>query len=254
MGWSVVLRDCRADTMTRHSCLTGTIPALDIHTIMKTSPFVLAALTASLFLTSCADVYVSHTDVASGATDPKAIYIRPFDVSQAKFEGHHGASSAERDIRKSLAPADFAVALREELEKIAPAMIIKDDEVPPPSGWLVQGYFEEVHAGSPSERATIGHFGPGRSTIRIHVRILDLEHGVAVAGGKSSSVLEKHGRVLYEFDVAGGSGLTGRWGSFHAPGSGCAAPFDYRNAAERIGYALTVDPYRYGVRTSTNGR
>ena len=56
--------------------------------------------------------------------------------------------------------------------------------------------------------------------------------------------------VIYEFDVAGGSRLTGKFGSITAPGLGYAVTFDYRNAAERIYEALTPDANRYGLRSS----
>ena len=50
--------------------------------------------------------------------------------------------------------------------------------------------------------------------------------------------------------LRGGSHGEG-WGSIYAPGEGYAAPFDYKNAAERVLMALSVDPMRTGVRTSS---
>jgi hypothetical protein len=219
---------------------------------MKTRPL---AFAAALLLASCADVYVKQTEIATGATNPSAIYIRPFDVSQARFAGHHGDTPGEKAIRRSLAPAELAEALKEEFEKMAPSIVLKDDEVPPrQGGWLVEGYFDLVHAGSPAERALAGEAGFGRSTVRIHVRIIDLEHKSAHGAksvAKQTDTLAKSGNVIYEFDVAGGSGFTGVLGSLHAPGLGYATPFDYRNAAERIVQAITPDPHQYGSRTST---
>src|SRR2546425_7830509 len=136
---------------------------------MNTRPF---AIAAALLLASCAGAYVRHTNVATGATSPRAIYIRPFDVSQARFAGHHGDTPGEKPIRRSLAPPEFAQALKEELEKIAPSVVLKDDEVPPAgAGWLVTGYFDLVHAGSPALRALPFPHALGRSTIRVHVQI-----------------------------------------------------------------------------------
>src|SRR6478736_2242097 len=82
--------------------------------------YTLPALLAALLLTSCAGVHVVDTQVATGATDPDVIYIRPFHVEGAEFTGEHAGGPGERPIRKSLAPAEFAIALQEELEKIAP--------------------------------------------------------------------------------------------------------------------------------------
>jgi hypothetical protein len=60
--------------------------------------------------------------------------------------------------------------------------------------------------------------------------------------------------VIYEFDVAGGSHGTGKFGSVTAPGLGYAPPFDYRNAAERIYEALAPDEFHYGLRDSPSVR
>jgi hypothetical protein len=203
----------------------------------------LLAIGALLFLTSCAGVHVKKTYVASGATNPQAIYIRPFDVTYARVAGRHG-------------DGDERPALKEEMEKIAPAMIINDDEIPK-TGWLVEGEFEVVHAGSPRLRKLVGHLGPGRSHVLIHVRISDMSGTKEMSvesdakGIARADVVEKtRGNVIYEFDLAGGSRLTGPAGSVHAPGLGYATPFDFRNAAERVMMALSPDPHRYGVRTS----
>ena len=96
------------------------------------------ALGGMLLLTSCAGVRVSDTQVASGATNPRNIYIRPFSVEGGQFVGYHRGGIGERPIRQSLAPAEFSQALKEELEKLAPAMVLKDNEAPS-KGWLVEG-------------------------------------------------------------------------------------------------------------------
>lgn len=206
----------------------------------------------ALLVTSCAGVHVSHTSVASGATHPLAIYIRPFDISQAEFTGDH-ANRGERPLRRSLAPAQFAEDLKEEMEKIAPAMVLKEDEVPK-VGWLVEGTFDEVNGGKRALRALSA--GPlGKSTVKIHVRITEAGgHRMAVDGkdakDESETSYAKRGNVLYEFDLEGGSNWTGFHGSIAAPGLGDAAAFDYHNAAERVMMALSTDPHSYGLRTS----
>ena len=212
------------------------------------------ALATAVILTSCAGVRVRHTDVASGAVNPRAIYIRPFTVSE--FRGQHG-TSGERAIRKSIAPAEFASILKQELEKIAPAMVIADDEAPT-NGWIVEGNFDLIHAGSPTVRAaTGGLFGLGGSRVILHVRIIDVGESRVVADAKQTADGEavaaassRSGTVIYEFDLSGGSRGTGKLGSLTAPGLGYAVPFDFRNAAERIYMVLTPDPHRYGVRVS----
>ena len=191
------------------------------------------------------------------ANNPRSIYIRPFDVTYTDFRGRHH-SEGEKPIRRSLIPAEFGEDLKEELEKIAPAMVLKEDEFPR-TGWLVEGDFDVVNAGSPIGRALPGNvMGIGSSQVIIHVRVTDLDaRRVAVVDAKDKdsadvhhAVQTSHGAIVYEFDVKGGSKATGKFGSITAPGLGYAVPFDFRNAAERIYTALTADPHHYGVRSS----
>src|SRR4051812_40465233 len=144
---------------------------------MKFAPLTLA-LGAVLLFSSCAGVHVMDTQTAAVVTGlPKAIYIRPFDVSTADFRGYHAGGRGERPLRQSLAPVEFSEALKEELEKLAPARVLQEDESAP-LGWLVEGTIDKVAAGSPVGRAA----GPpglnpvGRSRIKIHVRVIDLDH------------------------------------------------------------------------------
>jgi hypothetical protein len=136
-------------------------------------------------------------------------------------------------IRKSLLPLQFAADLKEELGKLAPARILENDEVPR-TGWLVEGQFLLVDGGDPVGRFFFGTFGAGRSHLALHVKVTDVE---------------EH-RVIYEFDMAGGSRGQGRHGTLRASGLGDAASFDLRNAAERILLVLSPDPFGYGRRSS----
>lgn len=200
---------------------------------------------------------VTHVDVASGATNPKAIYIRSYIGDDSTFRGHQAHSKGERPIRRSLAPRELSVALKQELEKMAPAKVLEDDEVPT-TGWLVESDIQYVTGGSRMRRSLPGgHLGAGQSRAVIHVRVTDLDGGHVhseakkdVSGPVATTVAGSGGPVIYEFDVEGGSRLTGRLGSIYAPGLGEATRFDFKNAAERVMMALSVDPHRYGVRTS----
>lgn len=213
------------------------------------------ALGSAALLTSCAGVFVSDTQTAAVVTDrPHTIYIEPFSIAGAEYVGHHPGGPGERPIRESLAPAAFSEDLKEELEKLAPARVLRSDEVAV-HGWLVQGSIEKVDAGNP----TVRHFAPlflfppaGRSKIKIHVRVLDLDRVGIAASDKDVDVHSARGHVIYEFDVAGGSRWSSRFGGMEhpAPGAGYADWFDYRNAAERIRTALEVDSHKYGERTS----
>jgi len=209
----------------------------------------LLALSASLLLTGCAGVRVADTQVASGAANPRAIYIRPFEAAAAEYKGHHRGGKGERPIRQSLAGREFAISLKHEMEKMAPAMVIEADEMPE-EGWLVEGSLDVVDGGSRLGRAAVpaDKFGLGRSKILIHVRISQV--GTYVSSDKDASKLGQKGSVIYEFDLAGGSRSSGHHGSIYAPGLGEAEPFDFKNAAERVMMALSTDPHRYGVRTS----
>ncbi|HEV2804421.1 MAG TPA: DUF4410 domain-containing protein [Chthoniobacterales bacterium] len=212
------------------------------------------ALLSSLLLCSCADMYVTHTQVAGstrtttadakdskgvymttscgvGAYEPKAIYIRPFCIDTAVFTGHQTNSDGEMPIRKALTPVEFAGDLKEQLEKIAPARMLKDYETPK-TGWLVEGEFQMVDGGNPAARFFFGHLGAGQSHLMLHVRVTDVDRGV----------------VVYEFDMAGGSNLQGRGGTLRASGLGYARPFDLVNAAERIYLVLSPNAFRYGTR------
>lgn len=213
----------------------------------------LFALCTVLLLSSCAGTKIVHTDIATGATNPKAIYIRPFDVTYTDYIGKHTGGPGERPIRRSLAPAEFAIDLRNELSKMAPALVLKDDEVAH-VGWLVTGDFELVDAGDPNLRGWVG-WGAGRSRVKLHVRVIDLEsrkaRGDAKEADASRELAKGRGNIIYEFDVAGGSNASGSMGSIYAPGLGYSVPFDFKNAAERIRMALTPDPHRFGDRTST---
>ena len=216
------------------------------------------AIAFSILLCSCADMYVTKTDVATcdrggaaidakdfasnrvhmttcgvGAHDPRAIYVRPFCIDGAVFQGDEAASDGEMPIRKALTPVEFAQDLKEELERIAPVRILKDNETAR-LGWLVEGNFTAVDGGSPLGRFFFGNFGVGRSFLALHVKVTDVSKGC----------------VVYEFDMAGGSGYQGKFGTLRASGLGKATHFDLRNAAERIYITLSANPYRYAARSS----
>ncbi len=166
-----------------------------------------------------------------GAANPKAIYIRPFCIDQATFKGDHTNHPGEMPIRKALTPVHFASLLKQQLGKLAPARILEEDETPR-TGWLVEGEFSLVDAGSKAGRFFLGSAGVGRSCMVLRVRVTDVDAG----------------SVVYEFDVAGGSDLQGRHGTIRAGGIGYATPFDMVNAAERIYLALEPNAHRYGER------
>jgi hypothetical protein len=210
----------------------------------------LLALSSSLLFVGCAGVRVADTQVASGAVNPRSIYIRPFDVSSTEYKGLHRGGWGERPIRQSLAGRNFAESLKEELEKLAPARILEDDERAV-EGWVVEGSIDVADNGHGGGRMMIpfDKFGLAQSEVRIHVRIHDVG-GAHVAADKNYGALGKHGGIIYEFDLAGGSRLSGHDGQIYAPGSGDAEPFDFKNAAERVMMALSTDPHRYGIRTS----
>jgi hypothetical protein len=212
--------------------------------------YALPALLSSILLAGCAGVKVADVQVASGAVNPRAIYVRPFDVAATEYKGHHRGGKGEQPIRQSLAGRNFANSLKEELEKMAPAMVIEDDEIPT-VGWVVEGSLDVVDNGCGPARAMVpfSKAGMAQSKVLIHVRIRDLGSNAGYAY-KDSGKLGQKGDVIYEFDLSGGSRLSGPHGSIYAPGLGDAEPFDFKNAAERVLIALSTDPHRLGVRTS----
>lgn len=173
------------------------------------------------------------TNCGVGASHPTAIYVRPFCIDTAKFEGDEALTDGEMPIRKALTPIEFAEDLKQQLEKIAPTRILKETERPR-VGWLVDGHFDVVDGGSPLGRFFLGNLGVGQSVLTLHVKVTDVNRGV----------------VVYEFDMAGGSRLQGRHGTIRASGLGRATHFDLQNAAERVYLTLSANPYRYGERAS----
>jgi hypothetical protein len=172
------------------------------------------------------------TNCGVGASEPKAIYIRPFCIDTAIFKGDQTPSEGEMPIRKALTPIEFAGVLKQQLGKLAPARILKDDETPR-TGWLVEGEFTMVDGGDPVGRFFLGTFGVGRSFLALHVKVTDIDKGMTV----------------YEFDMAGGSRGQGRHGTLRASGLGRATSFDLVNAAERIYLVLEPNAHRYGARS-----
>jgi len=218
------------------------------------------AILSGLLLCSCADMYVTRSQVNGGrvaapvdakdfgsrvrmitancgvgAYGPSAIYIRPFCIDTAVFTGDQAQSEGEYPIRKALAPIEFAQDLKEQLEKIAPARILRSNEIPR-VGWLVDGQFTLVDGGNPGGRALPGQFGIGQSRLAVRVRVTEVKSGI----------------VLYEFDMVGGSDLQGKLGTVRASGLGRAIHFDLQNAAERVYLTLSTNPYRYGARANVS--
>jgi hypothetical protein len=200
----------------------------------------LLATAAAVCLSACAGTKVTNTVIASSAHSPKAIYVRTFNVSDSAFRGSQGGA-ALKAIRQAQAPVKFANILKEEIEKLAPAAVLADDESPA-SGWVIDGDIEIVNAGCPTARAVAGGLGLGRSGILLHVRVTEV--------GSHRHADEKGGTgpVIYEFDVAGGSRLMGANGTVNSSGLGNSGSFDMRNAAEKIRETLEIDGNRYGVR------
>ena len=206
----------------------------------------LIAIVSSLLLCSCADMVVTKSyvsgsggrvatdakDVGSvhyttncgvGAAHPSAIYIRPFCIDSASVYDGEAASQAEMPIRKELIPVAFAADLKEELGKLAPALVLADNEVPK-SGWLVEGRIDQVDSNI--------------SLLSMHVKVTDVQ---------------KH-QVIYEFDMAGGNHGQAIFGGPRGSGGRFATPFDLRNAAERILLVLSPDAFRFGARSSVTVR
>jgi hypothetical protein len=221
----------------------------------------LTVIASGLLLCSCANMEVTKTYVSGSSTQvrtetdakdfgsqegiryqvncgvgeahPNAIYIRPFCIDDTVIAGDVAHSEGAVPIRRSLIPLQLAEDLKEELSKIAPARVLESDEVPR-TGWLIEGQFLLVDGGDPADRFFFGVFGAGRSHLALHVKVTNVnEH-----------------RVIYEFDMAGGSREQGKFGTLRASGLGRAVPFDLRNAAERIMLVLSPDPFRYGARSS----
>ena len=236
--------------------------------IMK--PFI--AIASSLLLCSCADMYVTKSQVGGavagaptdtkdfgsrvrmitancgvGAYGPRAIYIRPFCIDTAKFIGDQAQTEGEMPIRKALAPVEFAEDLKEQLEKIAPTRILRPHEIAQ-VGWLVHGEFDIVDGGSPAGRCgntALAEWTEGGGLPRLRAGPGGTAHRTRLTDVKS-------GVVVYEFDMYGGSQLQGRAGTVRASGLGRALHFDLQNAAERIYLTLSTNPYRYGARANVS--
>ncbi len=194
--------------------------------------FTLLTLSVVL-LAACAQTKVDKTYVSNAPVeDPRYIYIRPFSMANATYIGDHGWEG-DRDLREGQAAVKFARILKHEMSKLAPARILTDDQQAP-EGWVIDGEFDLVDAGSRVGRGVVGVTGLARSSNAIHVRVSDA----------------KTGDVYYAFDVTGGSGMTGPFGNTGAPGVGLAESFDFRNAAQTIYEALAIDFKGEGFRST----
>src|SRR5437870_12803922 len=158
-------------------------------------------IASSILLCSCAEMHVTQTEAATpggrtagaidakdygskgvhmitncgvGASNPRAIYIRPFCIDTAVFKGDEALSDGEMPIRKALSPVEFANDLKEQLEKIAPARILKDTQSPR-TGWLVEGHFQMIDGGNAYARVFAGCVGDGHSTLALHVMVADVD-------------------------------------------------------------------------------
>lgn len=192
----------------------------------------LLTLTCALVLTACSGTSVKQTYVATGAANPSGIYIRPFNVSEGAVRMDHGGEGA-KPIKESLYGRQFAETLQLEMSKMAPSMVIEADE-DAPRGWVIEGDLDLLDAGLRPARGVFGPLGIGKSTVMAHVRIVDVDKG----------------EVVYAFDISGGSGFSGRWGTLKSAGMGHAIPFDFRNLAEEIYLVLSRNPGNYGTRSS----
>jgi hypothetical protein len=85
-----------------------------------------------------------------GEAHPSAIYIRPFCID-SRIPNDEAASDAEMPIRRAR-PVAFAQDLKEELSKMAPTRIPK---MIAPSGWLVEGRFDNVNSNVSSPPCTL---------------------------------------------------------------------------------------------------
>src|SRR6266404_5689876 len=141
----------------------------------------LLVILSSILLCSCATMVVSDTDETTpggrgvaaptdakdvgsgvymttncgvGASNPRAIYVRPFCIDNAVFEGDEAASIGEMRI-------------------------LKDHETPR-VGWLIDGEFRLVDGGSPIARFLFGWTSAGRSYLSLHVRVTDVQRHMVV--------------------------------------------------------------------------
>lgn len=114
-------------------------------------------------------------------------------------------------IRKTLAPVEFAVDLKEQLEKIEPVRILKRSESPR-TGRLVTEHFTLISTSPCSAR-------PNHRC---------------------------RGVVIYEFEMDGAAASKADTERPVRVALAWATHFDMVNAAERIYITLSVNPYRYG--------
>ena len=203
----------------------------------------LTVIAFSLLVCSCADMVVTKTYVPNsgagagpvdakdfgsvrystncgvGEAHPSAIYIRPFCIDTAVFRNDEAASDGEMPIRRALTPVAFAQDLKEELSKMAPTRILKDDEAPK-VGWMVEGRFDNVNSNV--------------SSLAMHVKVTDVE---------------TH-RVIYEFDMAGGNTVQDALVEICVSGGPLPTPFAVLDVAQGFILVLSPDVFRFGARST----
>ena len=210
----------------------------------------LLAICTALLLSSCAGTKIVHTDVATGATNPKAIYIRPFDITYCDYIGQHPGGLGNGPSAARSRPRNLPTISRSSWARSRPPWCSGTTKHPMSAGWS-RGNFNSSTRGIRGSAGSSASMR-GASHIKLHVRVIDLEAKNAPVDPKDRNAKREltagSGNVIYEFDVAGGSRLSGPAGTVYAPGPGYAVPFDFKNAADRISMALTPDPLRYGDR------
>lgn len=165
-----------------------------------------AALTiVSSVITSCSIVTSSSPRSDAALPYPKAFYVEDFSIDLARaVQDSEVSTRAEyigslTDISRRL-----SAKLRSELMDIAPVYILKPDDPRPKEGYIIQGDFLAMDAGSPAARSFMG-FGFGQTKLLANVRMYLAGRTKAPARPRNSkNILEERD---YQSDGIRGDGL-----------------------------------------------
>lgn len=138
---------------------------------------IVAAVTGSLLLSSCASVSVKDARFVvqkKPLQTPTQVFVRPFTFEEGAINANRSGealSQFKKDVSEQMAET-----LAERIRKhIAPSTVVKSEkELKTPGAWLIEGRFTKLNQGSRLLRTLIG-FGSGGTKMETTVSVFKIQ-------------------------------------------------------------------------------